>query len=125
MARFQVIRNQACQKCIPVVLAIRRAWCYAALAPAKDMELVLHGRSLGCPALAALLFAALRALTDGLGVTAFNVTALRMPPDSAPSSAGSPVVVRRARGCKHTIPMAIPTTTKRFFGHAHGWRLQH
>ena len=62
---------------------------------------MLHARSLACPALAALLFAALRALIDGLGVTAFNVAALRMAPDGAPSAAGSPVIVRRARGCKH------------------------
>ena len=85
------------------LLASRRAWCYAALAPAKDAELVLHGRSLACPALAALLFAALRALADGLGVTAFNVAALHMRPDGAPSGAGLPVVVRRARSGKHSM----------------------
>ena len=91
------------QACPLALLAAHRAWCYAALAPAKDMELVLHARSLACPALAALLFAALRALVDGLGVTAFNVAALRLPPDGAPSAAGSPVVVRRARSCKHVM----------------------
>lgn len=91
------------QACLQVTLAPHRAWCYAALAPAKDMELVLHARSLACPALAALLFAALRALIDGLGVTAFNAAALRMAPGGAPSAAGSPVVIRRARGCKHIM----------------------
>ena len=91
------------QACLPVIFAEHRAWCYAALAPAKDMELVLHARSLACPALAALLFAALRALIDGLGATAFNVAALRMAPDGAPSAAGSPIVVRRARGCQRVM----------------------
>lgn len=87
------------------------------------MELVLHSRSLACPALAALLFAALRALIDGLGVTAFNVAALRMPRDGAPSTAGSPVVVRRARGCKHT--MLRRRLVIKPFPNAAGWRLQY
>ena len=104
MVLVWVTFRQACHIVFfQVMLASHRAWCYAALAPAKDMEPVLHARSLACPALAALLFAALRALIDGLGVTAFNVAALRMAPDGAPSAAGSPVVVRRARGCKHTL----------------------
>ena len=72
------------------------AWAFAALAPAKDAEVVLHGRSLACPALAALLHAALRAFIDRLGVTAFNVAALNLRADGAPADADRPVVVRHA-----------------------------
>ena len=43
------------------------------MAPTKDMELCVQGRSLSCGAFQALLFAALRALIDGLGCATFNV----------------------------------------------------
>ncbi|KAK9837468.1 hypothetical protein WJX81_004534 [Elliptochloris bilobata] len=82
------------------------AWCYAALAPTKDAELVLHARSLACPALAALLFAALRALIDGLVVTAFNTAAINMRLDGAANGADSPVIVRlvsRGRGAASDV----------------------
>ncbi|KAK9905646.1 hypothetical protein WJX75_003820 [Coccomyxa subellipsoidea] len=54
-------------------LGDKRAWCYASLAPTKDMELVVQGASLGCPCFQLLLHTALRALIDRLGVATFNV----------------------------------------------------
>ena len=57
---------------------------------------MLHARSLTCPALAALLFAALRALVGGLGAAAFNAAALNLRTGGAPADARSPVVIRRA-----------------------------
>jgi hypothetical protein len=53
--------------------AVHRAWCYASLAPTKDMELVVQGASLGCACFQLLLHTALRALIDRLGVATFNV----------------------------------------------------
>ena len=49
-----------------------RAWLYAHLAPVNDMEIVVHGAALTCPAFQQLLWAALRALIDLLGVQSFN-----------------------------------------------------
>lgn len=60
-----------------------RAWCYASLVPTKDMELVVHGAKLSCPAFQFLLHAALRTLIDQLGSATFNVGIfnLRCEPD--------------------------------------------
>jgi len=48
------------------------AVAYASLCPVKDAEIVVHGSSLHCPAFQTLVFAALRALIDELGVCSFN-----------------------------------------------------
>jgi hypothetical protein len=53
--------------------APRSAAAFPSLCPWRDGELVVHGAALGCPAFAAALHAALRALLDGLGAQAFNV----------------------------------------------------
>lgn len=55
-----------------------RAFCFASLAPAKDMELVVIGGGLKCQAFSALLHGCLQALIDRLAVTAFNVSILNV-----------------------------------------------
>jgi hypothetical protein len=54
------------------------AWCYASIAPVKDMEVVVVGRHLCCPAFQRLLYVALRGLIDGLGAVTFNVGVLNL-----------------------------------------------
>lgn len=49
------------------------ATAFASLCPTKDAEIVVHGSSLTCPAFQSLVYAALRALVDELGVQSFNV----------------------------------------------------
>jgi hypothetical protein len=55
-----------------------RAWCYAALAPKKDMEIVIQADGMRNAAFHALLFNALRALINQLGVECFNVGILNI-----------------------------------------------
>ena len=71
-----------------------RAKCYASLSPTKDMEIVVLGESLACPAFALLLHGALRTLIDQLAVTSFNVGILNICADNGNGSGGEPVVAR-------------------------------
>ncbi|PSC76196.1 hypothetical protein C2E20_0078 [Micractinium conductrix] len=67
------------------------AFAFASLAPWKDMEVCVHGSSLRSAAFQRLLFTALRALVDELGVATFNAAIhnIPLPPPAAPSEAGS------------------------------------
>lgn len=53
-----------------------RSCIYANLSPVKDMELVVTGQSLCCKNFQGMMFAALRALIDHLGVATFNAAIL-------------------------------------------------
>lgn len=58
------------------------AWVAPALAPSKDMEVVVHGgqgAGLDCPALHVALFFVLRALIDVLGVQTWNLAVYNVP----------------------------------------------
>eukprot|EP00873_Tetraselmis_striata_P017220 jgi/Tetstr1/437484/TSEL_026163.t1 len=55
-----------------------RAWAYVYLAPIKDMEIIIHARSLRSAGLHRLLHAALRTLIDDLGAVTFNVGVLNI-----------------------------------------------
>ena len=50
------------------------AAAYCSVCPTKDAEVVVHGEALTCPAFQRLVYAALRALIDELGVQSFNAT---------------------------------------------------
>eukprot|EP00195_Chlamydomonas_chlamydogama_P000502 CAMPEP_0202919522 /NCGR_PEP_ID=MMETSP1392-20130828/76056_1 /ASSEMBLY_ACC=CAM_ASM_000868 /TAXON_ID=225041 /ORGANISM="Chlamydomonas chlamydogama, Strain SAG 11-48b" /LENGTH=480 /DNA_ID=CAMNT_0049612915 /DNA_START=177 /DNA_END=1620 /DNA_ORIENTATION=+ len=56
-----------------------RAWIASSLAPLKDMEVIIIGDSLSCPAFVRALHASLRALIDELGCQSFNVGILNIP----------------------------------------------
>ena len=58
-----------------------RAWAYASLCPYKDMEMVVVGSHITCPAFQRLLHACLRTLIDELGCRTFNVGALNIALD--------------------------------------------
>jgi hypothetical protein len=77
------------------------AWGFASLTPVKDMETVVFGSHLCCPAFQRLLHAALRALIDGLGCATFNVGVLNLE-----LSAGPPAGVGLARLHWHSQPHA-------------------
>ncbi|GAB4820069.1 hypothetical protein N2152v2_007115 [Parachlorella kessleri] len=49
-----------------------RAFCYPSLTPTKDMEVCIQGSHMCSPAFQLLLYVALRALIDKLGVKTFN-----------------------------------------------------
>lgn len=74
----------------------RMAWVHPALAPCKDMEVVVHGyegAGLDCPALHTALFRVLRGLIDRLGVQTWNLALYNVPLPGHPPPAG-PVVAR-------------------------------
>ena len=77
---------------------------YAALTPVKDMEVVVHGAALTCPSFQQLLWAALRALVDLLGVQSFNATisgGLGLPAVGLTDSQ-SDGIIARCGGVVHT-----------------------
>jgi hypothetical protein len=61
------------------------AHCFVNLCPTKDAEIVIHGASLTCPAFQMLVYAALRALIDDLGVESFNAGINNIPIATATS----------------------------------------
>jgi hypothetical protein len=62
---------------------LHRAWAYASLCPYKDMEMVVMGSSMTCPAFQRLLHACLRTLIDELGCRTFNVGILNITLDES------------------------------------------
>jgi hypothetical protein len=54
------------------------AWAFASLSPYKDMEVVVVGGHLCCPAFQRLMHAALRAMIDGCGCRTFNAGVLNV-----------------------------------------------
>ena len=67
--------------------------CYASLAPMKDMEVTVYGRTLTCPAFARLLHGVLRMLIDQLSVTSFNVAIFNIAASGSDASNG-PILAR-------------------------------
>lgn len=63
------------------------AYAFASVAPVKDMEIVVVGQHLCCPAFQRMLHAALRSFIDGLGAVTFNVGVLNVNL-AAPAAAG-------------------------------------
>uniref|UniRef100_A0A383VL33 Galactose-1-phosphate uridyl transferase N-terminal domain-containing protein n=1 Tax=Tetradesmus obliquus TaxID=3088 RepID=A0A383VL33_TETOB len=59
------------------------AWAFASLSPYKDMELVVVGSHLACPAFQRLMHAALRTMIDGCGCMTFNAGVLNIDLDAA------------------------------------------
>jgi hypothetical protein len=54
------------------------AWAFASLSPYKDMEVVVVGGHLCCPAFQRLMHAALRTMIDGCGCRTFNAGVLNV-----------------------------------------------
>jgi hypothetical protein len=54
------------------------AWAFASLSPYKDMEIVVAGSHLACPAFQRMMHAALRAMIDGCGCMTFNAGVLNI-----------------------------------------------
>ncbi|KAK9844700.1 hypothetical protein WJX74_005673 [Apatococcus lobatus] len=67
-----------------------RSCIYANVSPAKDMELVVTGQKLACKTFQSMMFAALRALIDHLGVATFNAAILGIRPPYSQSHPQSP-----------------------------------
>lgn len=72
-----------------------KAYCYASLTPLKDKELVVQGSEAGSMAFRRMLFTALRALIDCMGVETFNLVIQNINVGEACSEhAGLPVMAR-------------------------------
>ncbi|PRW33028.1 hypothetical protein C2E21_8036 [Chlorella sorokiniana] len=71
------------------------AFAFPSLSPWKDMEVCVHGSSMASPAFQRLLYTALRALIDELGVATFNAAIYNIDlaaPGGSGSASGSSVV---------------------------------
>jgi hypothetical protein len=60
------------------------AWAFASLSPYKDMEVMLVGSHLACPAFQRMMHAALRAMIDGCGCRTFNAGLLNIDLNAEP-----------------------------------------
>ncbi|KAL4448868.1 hypothetical protein ABPG77_007585 [Micractinium sp. CCAP 211/92] len=96
------------------------AFAYPSLAPWKDMEVCVHGSSLGSPAFQRLLYTTLRALIDELGVATFNAAIHNITIQAAPVGNGADIAGSSASASSGSIASSSGASATGFLQPRHG-----